>query len=294
MAKGTSLVEGRSAVAVRLLKQFWLFEGLSDQDLARIARVASFRSMERDESLIDYGGSNRSVYCVLGGVVKLLIRTERRKERIVELVAAGQTFGEGLVFLDQPSPSRAVAMVDGRLLVVPGSTLIAMLDSSPALARRWLRRVSQRAYRLLVEMQADVAQSTAQRVVSWLLAQLGGEGGETRIRLHVGKATLAASLNTTPEHLSRVLRHLRQREVIRVEGREIVVPDPARLRALQPRFFGGAPGSSDAPPFPAGMPARGQVAAHRVDWADCDVPHWFGHCDCAADMPHWCDGDGRA
>ena len=82
--------EGRSAVAVRLLKQFWLFAGLSDQDLARIARVASFRSMERDENLIDYGGSNRSVYCVLGGMVKLLIQTERRKERIVELVAAGR------------------------------------------------------------------------------------------------------------------------------------------------------------------------------------------------------------
>lgn len=278
--------EGRSAVAVRLLKQFWLFAGLSDQDLARIARVASFRSMERDENLIDYGGSNRSVYCVLGGMVKLLIQTERRKERIVELVGAGQTFGEGLVFLDRPSPSRAVAVDDGRLLVVPGGTLIAMLDGSPALARRWLRRVSQRACHLLVELQADAGQSAAQRIVSWLLAQLGGQPGETRIRLHVGKATLAASLNTTPETLSRVLKHLRQRQIVRVEGREIVVPDPARLCDIDLRFFGTNPKSPDALEIPAEVLKWEQWLATRVD---CDVPHWFGQCDCAADMPHWCD-----
>ena len=98
--------EGRSAVAARLLRQFWLFEGLADQDVARIARGASFRSMEQGEALIDYGGSSRSVYCVLGGMVKLLVRTERRTERIVELVSAGETFGEGLVFLDPGGTER--------------------------------------------------------------------------------------------------------------------------------------------------------------------------------------------
>jgi CRP-like cAMP-binding protein len=268
------------------LKQFWLFEGLSDEDLARIARVASFRSMERDESLIDYGGSNRSVYCVLGGMVKLLIQTERRKERIVELVGAGQTFGEGLVFLDQPSPSRAVAVDEGRLLVVPGGTLIAMLDGSPALARRWLRRISQRACHLLVELQADAGQSAAQRIVSWLLAQLGGQTGETRIRLPVGKATLAASLNTTPETLSRVLKHLRQRQIVRVEGREIVVTDPTHLRDLEPRFFGNTSAAADAGAASAGSSAQRHWLAAQDD---CEVPHWFAQCDCAADMPHWCD-----
>jgi CRP-like cAMP-binding protein len=279
-------MDTRVVVAIRLLKQFWLFEGLSDQDLARIARVASFRSMERGEALIDYGGSSRSVYCVLGGMVKLLIKTERRKERIVELVGAGRTFGEGLVFLDQPSPSRAVAVDDGRLLVVPGGTLIEMLERSPALARRWLRSVSQRACGLLLELQADAAQSAAQRIVSWLLAQTGSQTGETHIRLQLSKATLAASLNTTPETLSRVLKHLRQRQIVRVKGREIVVLDTASLRAMDPRFFGNRADALVSDEIPDRAPEWARLAEAPPD---CEVPHWFERCECAADMPHWCD-----
>lgn len=282
---GIAPTEGRSAVAARLLRQFWLAEGLSDQDLARLARVATFRSMERGEALIDYGGSSRSVYCVLGGMVKLLIRTERRTERIVELVGAGETFGEGLVFLDQPSPSRAVAVDDGRLLVVPGGTLIAMLGSSPALAGWWLGRVSRRACRLLLELQADAGQSAAQRILSWLLAQVGAQTGETRIRLELGKATLAASLNTTPETLSRVLKHLRQRQIVRVEGRDIVVLDPGRLRGIDPHFFGNRPSGPDSPEMPNRVP---EWAGPGAAPPECEVPHWFEQCDCTGDMPHWC------
>jgi CRP-like cAMP-binding protein len=189
----------RGSVASRLLQQFWLCEGLSASDLTRIARVASFRSMARGEVVIDYGGSVHDVYCVLGGMVKLLVNTGQRNEKIIELVSAGQTFGEALLFLGQPSPTRAVAIDDGRLLVLPGSVLTDMLDSSPGLAVWWLRRVSQRVGGLLAELKADAGQSAAQRIVRWLVAKVGGQAGETRIRLDISKANLAASLNTTPE-----------------------------------------------------------------------------------------------
>ncbi len=218
--------EDRSACAARLLKGFWFCEGLSAADLERIARSASFRSIERGDVVIDYGSAIQHVYCVLGGMVKLLITTERRSERIVELVGAGETFGEGLLFAGQPSVGRAVAIDDGRLLLVPGSVLITMLVRSPELALRCLQRVSRRVARLLADLQADTGQSAGRRIVRWLALQLGERSGETRIRLGISKATLAASLNTTPETLSRVLRHLREQGVVRVEGREIVVMDP--------------------------------------------------------------------
>jgi CRP-like cAMP-binding protein len=266
-----------------LLRQFGLFGGLPSSDLTRLARAAAFRSMERGEVVIDYGDSVSGVYCVLSGMVKLLVRSGRRKERIFELAGSGHTFGEGLVFSDQPSPGRAVAIDDGRLLTVPAHALADLLERSPGFALRMLRRVSQRIGRLLTELESDTAQSSAQRIVGWLVAQIDPAAAEPRIRLEVSKATLAALLNTTPETFSRVLQHLRRQGVVRVGRREIVVLSPARLRLLKPCVFCSKP-----LPESAGVPA--------LFWADDDaappwraeseVPHWFGYCDC--DVPHWC------
>ena len=280
----------RDSVASRLLQQFWLCEGLSASDLTRIARVASFRSMARGEVVIDYGGRVHDVYCVLGGMLKLVVNTGQRNEKIVELVSAGQTIGEALLFLGQPSPARAVAIDDGRLLVLPGSVPTDMLDSSPGLAAWWLRRVSQRIGGLLAELKADAGQSAAQRIVRWLVAKVGARSGETRIRLDISKANLAASLNMTPESFSRVLKHLRQEGLVRVEAREIVVPNPARLRYLQPCAFGGTPGPESELETPDGRSEWERLVALR---SECDVPHWFGDCDCDDAMPHWCGGVSR-
>jgi CRP-like cAMP-binding protein len=279
--------DDRSAIAVSLLRRFWLGEALSAPDLTRAGHAARFRSMERSEVLIDYGSQVHDVYCVLDGMVKLSIRTERRKERVFELVGPDQTFGEGLLFLDAPSPGRVVAIDDGRLLAVPGSLLVGLLGSSPALAIRWLRRGGLRLGRLLAELQADAGQSAGQRIVSWLLAQMSGRTDEARIHLNVSKATLAALLNTTPETFSRVLKHLREQGVVRVEGRDIVVTNPVRLRYLQPCVFCGKSITHPTEPAPPDAPLLQQADGAR---ADCEVPHWFGlgHCDC--DVPHWCAG----
>jgi len=277
----------RASIAGNLLRRFWFFDVLSAGDRSLLARVATFRSIERGEVVIDYGGSVHDVYCVLGGMLKLLVNTGQRKEKIIELASAGETFGEALLFLSQPSPTRAVAIDDGRLLVLPGRVLTNMLDSSQGLAVWWLRRVSQRVGGLLAELKADAGQSAAQRIVRWLVAKVGAQAGETRIRLDISKANLAASLNTTPESFSRVLKHLRHEGLVRVEGREIVVPNPARLRYLQPCVFCRKPGPENEIETPDERSEWERLVVLR---SECDVPHWFVGCDCDDAMPHWCGG----
>ena len=186
--------------------------------------------------------------------------------------------------MDRPSAGRIVAIQDGLLLMVPGRLLFELLGSSPGLALRWLRLTGQRVGRLLAELQADAGPSAAQRVMRWLVTQLGGRTGEPRIHLDVSKATLAALLNTTPETLSRVFKHLREQGILRVAGRELIVTNPLRLRCLQPCMYCGKP------------PAVAESAATRLPgWqqrvapiADCEVPHWLGLGRCDCDVPHWC------
>jgi hypothetical protein len=68
------------------------------------------------------------------------------------------------------------------------------------------------------------------------------------VLLAVSKATVASRLSLTPEYFSRVLHELEGAGLIRIERRQIRIPDPPRLAAWEP------PGR-EAPP-PAGRRAR--------------------------------------
>ena len=51
------------------------------------------------------------------------------------------------------------------------------------------------------------------------------------MRLPTSKAVVASRLNVTPEHFSRILHDLTEQKLIEVDGREIRIVDPSRLRA---------------------------------------------------------------
>jgi hypothetical protein len=51
------------------------------------------------------------------------------------------------------------------------------------------------------------------------------------VTLAAPKTVVASQLNLTPAHFSRVLRELTTARVIRVNGREVVIEDEARLQA---------------------------------------------------------------
>jgi CRP-like cAMP-binding protein len=53
------------------------------------------------------------------------------------------------------------------------------------------------------------------------------------LTLPVSKAIVASRLNLTPEHFSRILHELAERELIRVDGRDVHIVDVARLRAYE-------------------------------------------------------------
>ena len=56
------------------------------------------------------------------------------------------------------------------------------------------------------------------------------EGGGSCVTLPVSKAIVASRLNVTPEHFSRILHELVAAGMIAVEGRDVRILDPERLR----------------------------------------------------------------
>lgn len=192
-------------------------------------------------------------FAVVRGQIKLAITSAEGNEKVLEIIAPGESFAEAAVFTDRPFPVTATALLAADLLAIPRQAIIDLVDSEPLLARRMLAGLSMRLHTMVADVGAMALHSGTERVIGFLLGRLpvgadrhgpgrtsagnavGGavgteqDVGAARVRLPVGKAVLASRLSLTPETFSRVLRLLTEQGLITVEGRDVGLHDLATL-----------------------------------------------------------------
>lgn len=221
-----------------------LFSALSDVQLAALVAATHEVRADKGKLLFQRGTPSEGMYLVVFGVVKLAVSGVQGVEKIVELVRAGESFGEAVMFLNRPFPIMAQTLEDSLLLYVEAAAIDNLLAQDPKFARRLLAGLSVRLHALVRDVESYSTQNAAQRVIGYLLQSVSTEHGEsegdiathaTTVSLPVNKNLIASRLNLTPETLSRVLHHFVADGLIEVNGREIVIHDTRRLAAhLQP------------------------------------------------------------
>jgi len=214
-----------------LLSHAPIFRGLPPEDLSRIAAGTREVRVERGENIFHRGDPCEGFHIVAVGRVKLALVSPAGDEKVVEIIGAGMSFGEALMFAGRPYIVEASALADCLLLHVNKQVLFEEIDREPALARRMLASLSVRLHMLMKDVEAFSLHSATQRVIGYL-ARLEDQGGSDRVTLPAQKTLVASRLNLTPEYFSRILHDLADRSLIRIEGRDIVVLDADGLRAF--------------------------------------------------------------
>lgn len=209
-----------------------LFKALGAAELERIAAGTTERHVPRGEILFAKGDPCRGFHAVVYGQVKLAFVTPAGSEKVLEILGPGMSFGEALMFMDQPYVVMAQALADSMLLHVAKDTVEAELARDPLFARRMLAGLARRLHGLIADVESYSLQSGRDRVVGYLLRDAGaaGAGEACRVTLPTAKAVVASRLNLTPEHFSRILHDLVEAGLIAVDGRAIDIRDVARLR----------------------------------------------------------------
>jgi CRP/FNR family transcriptional regulator, dissimilatory nitrate respiration regulator len=222
----------RPIPAEAFLASLPLFKGLPVEELARLAAGTTKRQLERGEALFLEGEPSTGLHALLYGRIKLFTRGADGRERVIEIVGPGRSFGEPVMFLEKPYIVSAVALADTLALHVARETILAELERNPRLAARLIGAVAERTEALMRELREYAEGSGAQRFARWLLRQpmRVDEAGTATVTLPAAKRLLAARLKISAEHLSRVLRELSIAGLIGVRGRDVTIPDVERLR----------------------------------------------------------------
>ena len=217
-----------------LVAQVPMFRGLTREDLARIAAGTTLVHADRGQMLFRRGDPCTGFHYVAYGQVKLAVSTPAGAEKVIEILGAGRTFGEAVMFTGNAYPVGAAALADSLLLHVRSQALFAELERDPQLARRLLAALSVRLHMMVRDVEAMTLHSATQRVIGYL-ARLQDDGEDGAVTLPAQKSLVASHLSLTPEYFSRILHDLAAEGLVRVEGRRIEILDRDGLRAFGAR-----------------------------------------------------------
>lgn len=212
-----------------------LFKDLGADEVERIAAGTREVHASRGDILFHKGAPCEGFHVVIFGQVKLAFTSPSGAEKVLELMGPGQSFGEAVMFVDQPYPVYAQVLLDTLLLHISKSVVFEEIERDRLFARRIISGLSRRLHNLVVDLEAHTLRSASQRVIGYLLREVPADNGDEPITvsLPISKTVLASRLNLTPQHFSRVLHDLTVAGLIRVEGRSITILKADGLRAYE-------------------------------------------------------------
>ncbi len=216
-----------------LLAEVPVFTGVDFTAAGEAVRTNARVDLQRDEILFRQGDVSTGFYYVRSGRVRLTVGARAGATTTVEIIGEGETFGEAVVFLEQPYPVTATALTEAELYFISSAMVNAMLARDPRTARRLLANLSMRNHRLIADVAALTLESAASRVCEYLLRQCPTPrpSHPVHIALEDAKHVVADRLSLTPESFSRALRRLSERGQVVVRGRSIIIRNPAALAA---------------------------------------------------------------
>ena len=209
-----------------------LFSGLSREQLGEVGSIAIEKNFARGQLIFSDGDDGNGFYVIVDGKVKVFKLSAEGKEQIFHILASGQAFGEVPVFAGEHFPANAEAISDTRTLFFPRAAFLSLIEKNPALSLKLLADLSLKLRQFTVQIENLSLKEIPARLATYLLYLAEEQGRQDRVLLGISKGQLASLLGTIPETLSRMFARLSGQELIRVEGRKILLLDLKGLKDL--------------------------------------------------------------
>ena len=180
------------------------------------------------------GDARSGLHLLLDGRMKTLRFSEDGRVMILDLLDAGEVFGEMTLVSDQPGePTYAEALEDVEIETFPRFALDGAVRGRSALALLIARLVAARRHRLERRLEAQVFQRVPVRLAC-LLLELAERFGQPEPRgavvdIPLSQQDLGNLIGASREIVSLTLSEFRRRDAVSMLGRRIVVHE-SRLR----------------------------------------------------------------
>ncbi len=222
----SGLREERDNAPVAHVTATGLFEGISEEEGRRIARVCFDRAYPKGATIFSEGDPSDALYVVKQGLVKLTSISEKGTETILDFLEPGEIFGE-LLLTEKVRAFTATAIEDTVVTAVPQERFLELVSLIPPVGRNFIGILSKR----LVRVEKGIAHSShtwSYHRLARILLYLGEKYGEETpagvlIRLRLTHEDLANLIGTTRETVTTQLNKFERMGLLQRRGRQFVL-----------------------------------------------------------------------
>ena len=214
---------------IEILRQAELFSGLDDEILGLLASHASERRLARDEILFIAGDPAVGFYVIAEGALRAYRSGADGREQVMHVERAVTTLAEVAVFDGGSYPSTVAAEEPARVFLIRKDDIISACIRHPALALAAAKLMATRLRKCAELVESLSLREVGQRVASLFLAEAISRGVKTdhgtRFAQQLTHSQLAARIGTVREVVTRTISRLQSQGLVRVDGKNVTVPD---------------------------------------------------------------------
>jgi CRP/FNR family transcriptional regulator, cyclic AMP receptor protein len=213
------------ALNPNILKNVPLFSSFTDQQLAYLIPAVQHRRFPRGSYVIRAGEETDALYIILAGRAKVLIPDDDGNEVILSVIGPNEFFGEMGLLDDQPRSASVETLEACEMLRISRSAFLNCLKDNFDAAMLIIRNLVKRLREADRKIESLALIDVYGRVARLLIEMAKPVEGQWIIEKAPPKQEIARMIGASREMVSRVVKDLNEKGVIRADKRKIYVLD---------------------------------------------------------------------
>jgi CRP/FNR family transcriptional regulator, cyclic AMP receptor protein len=222
-----------SSNKLSVLRQHPMFRDLGTEALDQLCRYAKHTSLRRGATICSKGDPGNFLFIVISGTVKISVSSPDGRNAILNLINAGDLFGEVAVLDGQARTADAIANTNCEIFVLDRRDFLPFVRSQPELAMRLIELLCTRLRWTSDQVEQVILQDLPGRLASALLGLTEKRKLEPQSQtIAITQQEISEMVGMTRESINKQLRAWAARNWVRLEHGAIVVLDAASLREM--------------------------------------------------------------
>ena len=216
-----------------LLRKHLLFRDLPPPIIDRIGSYMKIRKIPRGATIFNKGDPGTGLFGILNGSVKISVASADGRDIVLNILQAGEIFGEIALLDGRPRTADAIAMSDCELMVIERRDFIQFLRGQPDMTLKFIEILCARL-RHTSEQVEDLTFLNLPTRLAKALLQLTShvESSAPRRKVAITQREISQIIGRSRESTNKQLRAWAKRGWITLDRGGLTVLDPEHLMGI--------------------------------------------------------------